>query len=67
VNDLEKTILKYLESRDDGWTWMRGTQVYTKEKTIELFKKDKKFRKTIIEQAHLLAIDLFIRGAEKKK
>jgi hypothetical protein len=43
-----------------------GTKVYNKEATIEKFKKDKKFRKFIVEQAHLLAIDLFQKGSEKK-
>jgi hypothetical protein len=67
MDNLEKTILKYLESRpDNSWKWVRGTQVFDKQTTIEKFKKDKKFRKMIVEQAHLLAIDLFQKGAERK-
>jgi len=65
MNNLEKTILQYLETRNDGWTWVMGTKVYSKEATIEKFKKDKRFRKLIVEQAHLLAIDLFQKGSEK--
>jgi len=65
MNNLEKTILQYLETRNDGWTWVMGTKVYSKEATIEKFKKDKRFRKFIVEQAHLLAIDLFQKGSEK--
>jgi len=66
MDNLEKTILHYLETRNNGWTWVMGTKVFDKKTTIEKFKKDKKFRKFIIEQAHLLAIDIFQKGAEKR-
>jgi len=67
LNELERAILKYLESRDDGWKWVLGTKVYDKEATIELFKKDKRFRKFVIEQAVLLAIDLFSKGSKSSE
>ena len=67
MNSLEKAILKYLTTRDDGWKWVLGNKVFDKETTIELFKKDKKFRKLIIEQAVLLAIDLFSKSSERSE
>jgi hypothetical protein len=65
MDNLEKTILHYLETRNDGWTWIMGTKIFDKKTTVEKFKHDKKFRKFVIEQAHLLAIDIFQKGSEK--
>ena len=62
LTDLEKAILEYLERQDNSFKWVLGKKVFTKEETIRLFKKDEKFRKMIIEQAVLLAIDLFSKG-----
>jgi hypothetical protein len=66
MDNLERTILRYLERQSDGWTWVMGAKVYSKKATVEKFKKDKKFRRFIVEQAHLLAIDLFQKGSEKR-
>jgi len=66
MNKLEKAILRYLETRDDGWKWVLGTKVYDKRTTIEMFKKDKKFRKFVVEQAILLAINLFEKSGGKQ-
>jgi hypothetical protein len=41
--------------------------MFTKEETIERFKKDKKFRKFIIERAHILAVEMFSRASEGVK
>ncbi len=65
MDDLEKTILKYLESRPPDWKWGTATQMFSKEETIERFKKDKKFRKFIVERAHLLAVELFMKASEE--
>ena len=62
LTDLEKAILEYLERQDNSFKWVLGKKVFTKEETIRLFKKDEKFRKMIVEQAVLLAIDLFSKG-----
>jgi|GEM_PF-2272735 len=62
LNDLEKAILKYLEKQSEDFKWILGNKVYTKEETIKLFKEDEKFRKMVLEQAILLAIDLFEKG-----
>jgi len=64
MNDLEKAILRYLMTRDDGWRWVLGTKTYDKKTTIEMFVKDEKFRKFVVEQAVLLAIDLFSRSSK---
>lgn len=59
MNDLEKIILKWLESRDDGWHWFFGDRRLDKRATIEKFKKDKAFRKLIVEQVYKVAIEMF--------
>ena len=62
LTDLEKAILEYLKKQPNNFKWVLGKEVYTKETTIEKFMKDEKFRKMIVEQAVLLAIDLFSKG-----
>lgn len=64
MDDLEKAILKYLETRPPDWKWGTATQTFSRDETIERFKKDKKFRKFVIERAHILAVELFMRSAE---
>lgn len=64
MKDLEELILKYLESRPADWTWIKGTEVFTRDKTIELFKKSEEFRKRIVEEVLKLATDLFLRQGE---
>jgi len=59
LTDLEKAILEYLKRQPNSFKWVLGKKVYNKETTIERFVKDEKFRKMIVEQAVLLAIDLF--------
>jgi hypothetical protein len=65
VDDLEKTILKYLETRPADWKWGTATQTFSRDETIERFKKDKKFRKFIIERAHILAVELFLKASNE--
>jgi len=68
MNDIEKAVLKYLESRDDnGWKWVFGSRVMTKKETIEKFKKDGKFRRLIVEQVVALATDMFMKAAGEEK
>jgi len=66
MDELEKAILEYLESRPPNWKWGTGTQMFSRDETIERFKKDKKFRKFIIERAHILAVELFMKGKAKR-
>jgi hypothetical protein len=66
VDELEKAILEYLMSRPPDWKWGTGTQMFSRDETIERFKKDKRFRKFIIERAHILAVELFMKGKAKQ-
>jgi len=66
MNKLEKAILSYLESRPDDWKWIRGREVFSKQKTILLFKRDKKFRSLIVGEVVKLATDLFIEGVRSE-
>ncbi len=66
MDEIEKAVLDYLESRNDGWRWYFGTKTFTKEETIRLFKKDKQFRKMVKEQIYKLAVELFTKGAQSK-
>jgi hypothetical protein len=64
MDDIEKAILKFLESKPNDWKWGTSTQIFDKKTTVERFKKDRKFRKFIIERAHILAIEMFSKAAE---
>jgi len=65
MDDLDKTILEYLESRDEDWTWVFGTRTLDKKTTIEMFKKNKKFRNLIKKEVQKLAIDLFAKATKR--
>jgi len=65
VKEVEKWILRYLEGRPDDWKWVKGLKVFTKEETIRLFKKDRKFRKLFVKMVLETAVDLFKRAVEK--
>ena len=67
ARELERVVLRYLETRNNGWTWVLGNKVYTKEETIKLFKKNKRFRKMIMEQILKLAIDLFSKAIPEEE
>jgi transposase len=63
VKDLEKEVLKFLQSRNNGWTWFFGSEKMTREETIRRFKNDKNFKKTVIDLAIKRAIDDFKAGS----
>jgi hypothetical protein len=65
MDDLEKSILAFLQSRPPDWKWGTATQMFSRDETIERFKKDKKFRKFIIERAHILAVELFLKASNE--
>jgi hypothetical protein len=65
MDKLEEAVLKYLESRPPDWKWGTATQMFNKTETIERFIKDKKFRKLIIERAHILAVELFMKASNE--
>ncbi|RLI86563.1 MAG: hypothetical protein DRP01_03925 [Archaeoglobales archaeon] len=62
LSELEKSILEYLKRQPNSFKWVLGKKVYTKELTIEKFLRDEEFRKMIVKEAVLLAIDLFEKG-----
>jgi len=59
VNEIERAVLKWLESRNDKWCWFLGRERFDKKTTIERFKKDKAFRRMIVEQVVKLACEMF--------
>jgi hypothetical protein len=59
MNNLEKTILKWLETRNDGWCWFFGSKKLDKKTTVEKFKRDKQFRKLVVTQVEKTAIEMF--------
>jgi hypothetical protein len=52
-------------SRPPDWKWGTATQMFSRDETIERFKKDRRFRKFIIERAHILAVELFMKAADE--
>jgi hypothetical protein len=67
LDDIEQAILAYLESRPKDWKWGTATQIFNRDETIERFKRDKRFRKFIIERAHILAVELFMKANKEKE
>jgi hypothetical protein len=65
LDDVEKAVLAYLVSRPPDWKWGTATQMFSRDETIERFRKDKKFRKFIIERAHILAVELFLKASNE--
>jgi hypothetical protein len=59
MNSIERVVMKWLEARDDGWFWFFGGTKYDKKATLEKFKKDKQFRRLIVEQVEKVAIEMF--------
>lgn len=63
LDELDEAILDYLRSRDEKWRWVLGSRVLSRDETIELFKKDKEFRRMLREHIFKLAVELFSRKA----
>jgi hypothetical protein len=59
VNDIERAILRWLEERNDSWHWFFGRERLDKKTTVERFRKDKAFRKLVVEQVTRAAIEMF--------
>jgi len=59
VNAIERAILKWLEERDGSWFWVFGRERLDKKATIERFKRDKAFRRLIVEQVTRTAVEMF--------
>jgi len=56
--EIYKVVIEYLKSRNDGWRFILGDQIFDKHKLIEKMEKDKKFRKYVIEEVIKTAVDL---------
>ena len=67
MNEIERVVLRWLESRSDDWRWFLGRERLDKKATIERFKKDKAFRRMIVEQVVKLACEMFERHKEEGK
>jgi hypothetical protein len=65
MNSIERVVMKWLEARDDGWSWFFGGTKYDKKATLERFKKDKQFRNLIITQVEKVAIEMFEKSLKK--
>jgi hypothetical protein len=66
MDPVEKAVLEYLETRNNGWHWFMGNKCYTKKDTIERFKRDEAFRNLVKNQIYKLATEMFMRTAEKQ-
>jgi hypothetical protein len=67
MSRLEKVILEWLESRSDDWFWFFGGVKYDKKATIEKFRRDRRFRKFIVEQVEKAAIEMFEQHLKREK
>jgi len=59
-DEIYKTIIEYLKSRNNGWRFILGGQVYDKNTLIKKLQKDKKFREFIINEVVKTAVDLLV-------
>jgi pterin-4a-carbinolamine dehydratase len=58
MSEVEEAVLKYLQRKNNGWFFIYGGQKLTRDMTIEKFRKDKAFRKTVIEAVVSASLDL---------
>ena len=56
--EIYETVIKYLESRGNNWHFVYGSKVMTAKDIIREMKRDKKFRKTIIDEVVKTAVDM---------
>lgn len=59
--DIYKTVVAYLESRDARWKFLYGREVFSAKDLIERMKVDEAFRAMVIEEIVKTAVDLFTR------
>lgn len=63
--EIEKTVLEYLESLPKDFKWVYGRQVFQKDVLVSRFKTDIEFRKFVIKEVMKTATDLFVRKKKK--
>jgi hypothetical protein len=58
ADEIYKTVVHYLESRDDNWKFIYGSKVFTAKDLIKEMRKNRKFRDMIIEEVVKTAVDM---------
>ena len=59
--EVVKAIKKHVSKQNDGWKFIMGREVLTKQTFIQKLDKDKKFRTTVIDLVYNLSIDILTR------
>jgi len=59
VKQLEREVLRFLETRNNSWVFIFGADKLSKDDTIKRFKNDKKFKGLVLSLAVKRAIDSF--------
>jgi len=55
-----KAVIEYLKTRDNGWRFILGGQVYDRDTLIVKMEKDKEFREFVIEEVVKTAVELLV-------
>jgi len=59
--EVVKAIKNHVSNQNDGWNFVMGREVLTKQTFLQKLDKDKKFRTTITDLVYNLSIDIFTR------
>jgi len=56
--EIYRVVKEYIKSRNNGWRFIFGGQIFDKHKLLKKMEKDPELRKFIIEQVIKTAVDL---------
>lgn len=59
--EVVKAIKNHVSKQNDGWKFIMGKEVLTKQAFLQRLDEDKKFRATMIDLIHNLSIDILTR------
>ena len=59
--EVVKAIKNHVSNQNDGWKFVMGREVLTKQTFLQRLGKDKKFRTTVIDMVYKLSIDILTR------
>ncbi|PIN71858.1 hypothetical protein COV21_03980 [Candidatus Woesearchaeota archaeon CG10_big_fil_rev_8_21_14_0_10_45_5] len=59
--EVVKAIKNHVSNQNDGWNFVMGREVLTKQTFLQRLGKDKKFRTTVIDMVYKLSIDILTR------
>jgi len=59
--EVVKAIKSHVSKQNDGWKFIMGREVLTKQTFLQKLDSDKKFRATVIDLIHNLSIDILTR------